>query len=231
MIRLDKYLAEAGIGTRSQVKKMIRDGRVKINGEAVKHADTKVDEETDIVTFDEEEVFFSEFVYIMLNKPQGYISASRGWDPNVIDLIAEPFRNLFPVGRLDKDTEGLLLITNDGQLAHELLAPKKLIEKEYYTEVDIPLSEEDIRKIETGISWHEETYRPAVYKKISDHAMTLSVTEGKYHEIKRMIQALGSRVTYLKRIRMKNLKLDESLKPGEYRFLSEDELADLRADG
>ena len=151
MIRLDKYLAEAGVGTRSQVKKAVRDGRVKINGETVKHADLKVDEETDIVTFDDEEVYFSEFVYFMLNKPQGYISASRGWDPNVIDLIAEPYRNLFPVGRLDTDTEGLLLISNDGQLAHELLSPKKLIEKEYYTEVDIPLIQEDINRIESGI--------------------------------------------------------------------------------
>ena len=227
MIRLDKYLAEAGVGTRSQVKKAVRDGRVKINGETVKHADLKVDEETDIVTFDDEEVYFSEFVYFMLNKPQGYISASRGWDPNVIDLIAEPYRNLFPVGRLDKDTEGLLLISNDGQLAHELLSPKKLIEKEYYTEVDIPLTEEDISRIESGIEWHGESYRPAKYKKISDHAMTLTITEGRYHEIKRMMLALGSKVTYLKRIRMKNLVLDETLKPGEYRFLTQEELDDL----
>ena len=229
MIRLDKYLAEAGVGTRSQVKKAIRDGHVKINGEIAKHADIKVDEDHDIVQFDDEEVWFSEFVYIMLNKPQGYISASRGWDPNVIDLIAEPFRNLFPVGRLDKDTEGLLLITNDGQLAHELLSPKKQIEKEYYTEISVPLNDEDIEKIRNGITWHEETYRPAEYKKISDYSCTLTVTEGKYHEIKRMIQALGSEVTYLKRIRMKNLVLDETLKPGEYRFLSEEELNDLKA--
>ena len=229
MIRLDKYLAEAGVGTRSQVKKAVRDGRVKINGETVKHSDLKVDEETDIVTFDDEEVYFSEFVYFMLNKPQGYISASRGWDPNVIDLIAEPYRNLFPVGRLDKDTEGLLLISNDGQLAHELLSPKKLIEKEYYTEVDIPLTEEDISRIESGIEWHGESYRPAKYKKISDHAMTLTVTEGRYHEIKRMIEACGSKVTYLKRVRMKNLVLDENLKPGEYRFLTPEEIDDLKA--
>lgn len=229
MIRLDKYLAEAGVGTRSQVKKAVRDGRVKINGETVKHADLKVDEESDIVTFDDEEVYFSEFVYFMLNKPQGYISASRGWDPNVIDLIAEPYRNLFPVGRLDKDTEGLLLISNDGQLAHELLSPKKLIEKEYYTEVDIPLTQEDISRIESGIEWHGESYRPAKYKKISDHAMTLTVTEGRYHEIKRMIEACGSKVTYLKRVRMKNLVLDENLKPGEYRFLTPEEIDDLKA--
>lgn len=229
MIRLDKYLAEAGVGTRSQVKKAVRDGRVKINGETVKHADLKVDEQSDIVTFDDEEVYFSEFVYFMLNKPQGYISASRGWDPNVIDLIAEPYRNLFPVGRLDKDTEGLLLISNDGQLAHELLSPKKLIEKEYYTEVDIPLTQVDINRIESGIEWHGESYRPAKYKKISDHAMTLTVTEGRYHEIKRMIEACGSKVTYLKRVRMKNLVLDENLKPGEYRFLTPEEIDDLKA--
>lgn len=227
MIRLDKFLAEAGVGTRSQVKKAVRDGHVKINGETVKHADTKVDEDNDVVTFDDEEVYYTGFVYIMLNKPQGYISASQGWDPNVIDLIEEPFRNLFPVGRLDKDTEGLLLITNDGQLAHELLSPKKLIEKEYYAEVDIPLNEEDVKKISEGISWHGETYRPAKYKKISEHAMTLTITEGRYHEIKRMMLALGSKVTYLKRIRMKNLVLDETLKPGEYRFLTQQELDGL----
>ena len=147
----------------------------------------------------------------------------------MVDLIAEPYRNLFPVGRLDKDTEGLMLITNDGQLAHDLLSPKKQIEKEYYTEVDIPLTEEDIKKIEAGITWHDEVYRPAKYRRISDHAMTITVTEGKYHEVKRMIQALGSEVTYLKRIRMKNLTLDETLKPGEYRYLTEEELDDLRA--
>lgn len=229
MNRLDKYLATAGVGTRSEVKKLIRDGHIKVNGETAKKADMKVDEEHDIVTFDDEEVYYSEFVYFMLNKPAGYISASSGWDPNVIDLIGEPYRNLFPVGRLDKDTEGLLLITNDGQLGHELLAPKKHVEKEYYVEIDIPLTEEDIEKIESGITWKEETYKPAKYKKISDNSFTLVITEGKYHEIKRMMLALGSKVTYLKRLRMKNLVLDETLRPGEYRPLTDEEVEDLRA--
>ena len=229
MNRLDKYLAASGIGTRSEVKKYIRDCRVTVNGEIVRHADMKVNEEKDRVCFDGEPVSWSEFVYFMLNKPHGYISATSGWDPNVLDLIAEPFRNLFPVGRLDKDTEGLLLITNDGQLGHELLAPKKHVEKEYYVEIDIPLSEEDIEQISRGITYKDETYKPAVYKKISDTSFTLVITEGKYHEIKRMMLALGSKVTYLKRLRMKDLVLDESLKPGEYRYLTEEEIASLKA--
>lgn len=228
MNRLDKYLATAGIGTRSEVKKLIRDGRVKVNGVTAKHADMKVDEENDEVLFDDEPVSYSEFVYFMLNKPAGYISATSGFEPNVLDLIIEPFRNLFPVGRLDKDTEGLLLITNDGQLGHELLAPRKHVEKEYYVEVDLPLSDEEIARIESGITWKDETYKPAKYKKISDTSFTLVITEGRYHEIKRMMLAVGSKVTYLKRLRMKDLVLDEDLKPGEYRYLTDEEIASLK---
>ena len=228
MNRLDKYLATAGIGTRSEVKKLIRDGHVKVNGVTAKHADMKVDEENDEVLFDDEPVSYSEFVYFMLNKPAGYISATSGFDPNVLDLIPESFRNMFPVGRLDKDTEGLLLITNDGQLGHELLAPKKHVEKEYYVEVDLPLSDEEIARIESGITWKDETYKPAKYKKISDTSFTLVITEGRYHEIKRMMLAVGSKVTYLKRLRMKDLVLDEDLKPGQYRYLTDEEIASLK---
>lgn len=228
MSRLDKRLASSGVGTRSQVKKLIRDGYVTVNGQTVRQADFKVDDEKDIVCFDGEVLEYRQYVYFMLNKPQGYISASRGWEPNVVDLITEPYKNLFPVGRLDKDTEGLLLITNDGQLGHELLSPKKHVEKEYYAEISVPLSEDDIDLIESGITWKDETYRPAKYKKISDYSCLLTITEGKYHEIKRMMNALGSEVTYLKRIRMKNLILDDDLSPGEYRPLSEEEIEDLR---
>ena len=229
MIRLDKLLASGGAGTRSQVKKIIRDGLVTVNGEVVKHADTQVDEYSDVIVCDGIEITYAEFVYYMLNKPQGYISASTGWDPNVVDLILEPYKNLFPVGRLDKDTEGLLLITNDGQLAHELLSPKKHVEKEYYVEFDIPLTQEGIETIEKGVILKDEQFKPAVYKKISDTSCTLTITEGKYHEIKRMMMAAGTKVTYLKRIRMKNLVLDETLEPGDYRELSTEELEDLKA--
>jgi 16S rRNA pseudouridine516 synthase len=182
------------------------------------------------VTVDGNEVHYQKFVYYMLNKPQGYISATEGQDPVVLDLIDEPYKDLFPCGRLDKDTTGLLLITNDGPLAHRLLSPKHHVEKEYIVTHESPLSEADIRKMAEGITWQSETYRPAVCRTIDDHTCSLIISEGKFHEIKKIFEALGNKVTALARIRMKNLVLDGSLAPGEYRPLSEEELKDLRAD-
>ena len=229
-MRLDKLLADCGFGTRSEVKKMIRNGWVEVNGIAARSGDQKVDENTDTVTVDGNEVHYQKFVYFMLNKPQGYISATEGQDPVVLDLIDEPYKDLFPCGRLDKDTTGLLLITNDGPLAHRLLSPKHHVEKEYIVTHESPLSEADIRKMAEGITWQSETYRPAVCRTIDDHTCSLIISEGKFHEIKKIFEALGNKVTALARIRMKNLVLDGSLAPGEYRPLSEEELKDLRAD-
>ena len=215
MLRLDRILANARVGSRSEVKKLVKEKRVRVNGEIAKSSDMRVDENTAEIFVDDIPVIYEKYVYYMLNKPAGYISATEGKNcPTVLDLIAEDYKGMFPCGRLDKDTEGLLMITNDGPLAHELLSP---------------LTEEDIAKIESGVTYNGESYKPAVYKKISDTSCTLMIQEGKYHEIKFIFNSVGDKVVYLKRLRMKNLVLDETLKPGEYRPLTKEELEDLRS--
>lgn len=227
-MRLDRLLSNAHVGTRSQVKKLVKDGRVKVNGEKAKQSSIQVDEVNDHITVDDMQVIYEEHMYLMLNKPAGYISATEGNVPTVMDLIYEDNNGLFPCGRLDKDTEGLLLITNDGPLAHKLLSPKHHVEKEYYVEHDLDMSEDDVKRLEEGIYYNGENYKPAKVNLISNKSCTLTITEGKYHEIKFMFNALGDKVTYLKRLRMKNLILDETLKPGEYRYLTEEEINDLK---
>lgn len=228
-MRLDRMLSNAHVGTRSQVKKLVKDKRVKVNGMIAKTSSMQIDENNDEVTVDEQYVLYEEHMYLMLHKPAGYISATEGRVPTVMDLIYEDNNGLFPCGRLDKDTEGLLLITNDGPLAHVLLSPKHHVEKEYYVEHSLEMSEDDIHRLETGITYNGETYKPAKVKLLTPTSCNLTITEGKYHEIKFMFQALGDKVTYLKRLRMKNLVLDEKLKPGEYRYLTEEEIEDLKA--
>lgn len=228
-MRLDRFLSNAHAGTRSQVKKLVKDGRVKVNGITAEKSSIQINENTDFITLDDEPVIFARYCYYMLNKPAGYISATEGNVPLVMDLIQEEDAGMFPCGRLDKDTEGLLLITNDGPLAHRLLSPKHHVEKEYYVELAIPVSEDDIERIAAGISYGGETYQPAVYTPRTDYSGTIILKEGKYHEIKEIFKSLGNHVTYLKRIRMKNLVLDTSLKPGQYRPLTEEELEDLKS--
>ncbi len=228
-MRLDRMLSNAHVGTRSQVKKLVKDKRVKVNGMIAKTSSMQIDENNDEVTVDEQYVLYEEHMYLMLHKPAGYISATEGRVPTVMDLIYEDNNGLFPCGRLDKDTEGLLLITNDGPLAHVLLSPKHHVEKEYYVEHALEMSEDDIHRLETGITYNGETYKPAKVELLTPTSCNLTITEGKYHEIKFMFQALGDKVTYLKRLRMKNLVLDEKLKPGEYRYLTEEEIEDLKA--
>lgn len=229
-MRLDRMLSNAHAGTRSQVKKLVKQGRVKVNGIQAKTSSMQIDEKQDVVTLDEQPIIYEEHMYLMLNKPSGYISATIGHVPTVMDLIHEDNNGLFPCGRLDKDTEGLLLITNDGPLAHHLLSPKHHVEKEYYVEHALEMSVDDIKRIETGITYNGETYKPAKVYMITPTSCNLTITEGKYHEIKFMFQALGDKVTYLKRLRMKNLVLDERLKPGEYRYLTDEEIDDLKTD-
>lgn len=229
MMRLDRFLANNRMGTRSQVKKMVKQGRVCVNHQVVKDDALKIDEACDHITIDGQVVVFQKYVYYMLHKPKGYISATSSHHvPTVLDLIHEADKGLFPCGRLDKDTEGLLLITNDGPLAHELLSPKKHVEKEYYVEHTLPLTPQDIEQIEQGICFQGIQYQPATYIPKSETSCHLIIHEGKYHEIKKIFQAVGDHVTYLKRLRMKNLILDPSLKPGEYRPLTSQEIADLQ---
>lgn len=241
MIRLDKYLADMGVGTRQEVKKYIRQGKVTVDGVVVKRPEQKVDEDEEDVRVDGKQIGYASLEYYMLNKPAGVVSATK--DPReetVVSLIGSRKRkDLFPVGRLDKDTEGLLLITNDGALAHRLLSPKKHVEKCYYAEVEGRVTEEDVeafaKGVDIGTVAQEEWTRPArleILSREEEGAGTLSrirliIEEGKYHQVKRMFQAVGKRVRYLKRERMGTLELDEQLKPGEYRPLTEEELKRL----
>lgn len=235
-MRLDKYLAEMGVATRQEVKKQIRQGKVTVNGTVVKAADTKIDETCDEVTIGGLNISYVSYEYYMLNKPGGVVSATEDRrDTTVIDLIKDKKRkDLFPVGRLDKDTEGLLLITNDGDLAHRLLAPKKHVDKVYYAKIDGMVTEEDVKRFAEGIdigAEEEEMTRPAkldIMKSAEESEIRLTIHEGKFHQVKRMFLAVGKEVTYLKRERMGTLCLDENLKPGEYRLLTEEEIENVR---
>ncbi|NLP35733.1 MAG: rRNA pseudouridine synthase [Clostridiales bacterium] len=232
-LRLDKFLADMGIGTRSEIKSWIRKGRVKVNNIVVKKPETKVTLDDDIY-FDERKVSYQKLVYYMLHKPAGVISATRdNFSQTVLDLITDKKRkDLFPVGRLDKDTEGLLLITNDGELAHQLLSPKKHVDKVYYAKVKGVVTEEDQRAFQEGVLI-EDNYRtlPAqltILKSDSISEIKLTIQEGKFHQVKRMFLAVGKEVIYLKRLSMGPLKLDEQLQPGEYRELTENEVLQLK---
>ena len=232
-IRLDKYLADMGKGTRSEVKKAIGKGLVRVNNEIVKKPETKLDTDSDNVLFDGVLVGYAQYEYYMLNKPAGVISATEDKrEKTVIDLITEKKRkDLFPVGRLDRDTEGLLLITNDGELAHRLLSPSKHVDKVYYAKIDGKVTIEDVEAFQQGVDIGEEKLtRPAklrILKSGTQSEIELTICEGKFHQVKRMFQAVGKEVVYLKRLQMGTLILDESLKLGEYRELTEQEIADL----
>lgn len=232
-IRLDKYLADMGKGTRSEVKKAISKGLVRVNNVIVKKPETKLDTDSDHVLFDGVLVGYAQHEYYMLNKPAGVISATEDKrEKTVIDLIIEKKRkDLFPVGRLDRDTEGLLLISNDGELAHRLLSPSKHVDKVYYAKIDGEVTIEDVEAFQQGFDIGEEKLtRPAklrVLKSGTQSEIELTICEGKFHQVKRMFQAVGKEVVYLKRLQMGTLILDESLKPGEYRELTEQEIADL----
>ena len=236
MIRLDKYLADMSIGTRQEVKKYIRQGRVKINEDIIKKPEYKIREDEDKITFDGAPVAYETFEYYMLNKPAGVISATEDKrDKTVLDLIKEKKRkDLFPVGRLDKDTEGLLLITNDGALAHRLLSPKKHVDKCYYAKISGGVTEEDVRvfkeRINIGTQEEPEWTMPAELKILEKGTVSrirLTIWEGKFHQVKRMFLAVGKEVVYLKRERMGALVLDEELAPGEDRKLTDSELKSI----
>lgn len=238
-IRLDKFLADMGKGTRSQLKEAVRKGRVKVNGEIVKKADIKVQIPEDEVCLDGTPVSYVTMEYYMLNKPQGVVSATEDRKyQTVVDLIGEKSRkDLFPVGRLDIDTEGLLLITNDGILAHNLLAPKKHVDKIYAAICEGHVPESAIRDFSEGILLPDGLKcLPAKleilkYSETNGEALTevqLTIREGKFHQVKRMMEAVGCPVRFLKRLTMGPLTLDKTLKPGEYRSLTENELELLK---
>ena len=233
MMRLDKYLADMGIGTRTEIKKYVRQGKVKVDGVVVKSPEIKVNPDVQTVSYLDQSVSYEKFEYYMLNKPAGVVSATTDEkDKTVIDLItAKKRKDLFPVGRLDKDTEGVLLITNDGELAHRLLAPKKHVDKVYYAKVKGKVTEEDVKAFKEGVSLGQgEMARPAALEiLVSDEIseIRLTIQEGKFHQVKRMFISVGKEVVYLKRLSMGSLVLDEKLPLGAYRPLTNKELEQL----
>ncbi len=225
-MRLDKYLAEMGAGTRKEIGKAVRAGRVTVNGQTVKNAAMQVTAE-DEVSMDGVSVEYEEYVYYMLNKPAGVISATEdARERTVLDLISERQRKgLFPVGRLDRDTEGLLLITNDGGLAHRLLSPRHHVDKVYYARLDGPVGEAEKALFAQGLKVDETLTALPAELEILEPATEVRVTirEGKFHQVKRMFEAVGREVLYLKRLSMGPLALEESLPQGAYRRLTAEE--------
>ncbi len=229
--RLDKFLCDLNIGTRSQVKNFIQKGLVTVNDEIIKKPEYKVSD-ADIVCYQGQALSNEEYAYYMLHKPAGIISATEDKvQQTVLDYFKdEPCKNLYPVGRLDKDTEGLLLITNDGELGHHLLSPRHHIPKTYYVELLRPVNTEDIRLLEEGIDIGEKRVTlPAKIETVVENTLYITITEGKYHQIKRMFEAVDNKVQYLKRISMGELALDETLPIGQYRRLTHEEIQYLKS--
>lgn len=229
-MRLDRFLCEMNMGTRSQVKAALRQGLVTVNGQATLDPGLKIDEQNDSVCFQGQALHYRKFVYYMLNKPAGVVSATRdNTADTVVSLLGkDALKDIFPVGRLDKDTTGLLLLTNDGELAHRLLSPKKHVDKVYRVTVEHPLSEEDKTRLEQGVDIGEENITlPARVEAVSGKEILLAIHEGRFHQVKRMLQAVGNGVLSLERVGFGGLTLGGSLKPGEYRELTKQEVDSL----
>ncbi|HCN60972.1 MULTISPECIES: pseudouridine synthase [Mammaliicoccus] len=227
-MRLDKFLANAGIGTRKEVKKFLKKNLVSVNEEIVKKPEMHINPEEDVITFDDIPIEYEPVVYLMMNKLAGYISATEDDEhETVIDIVPEYMHlDLFPVGRLDKDTEGLLLLTNDGKFSHQLMSPKHKVPKKYYVEVDGHISENATEIFKKGIDLGDFTSSPSELEIIENDESSkafVTIYEGKFHQVKRMFQSIGCEVTYLKRIQIADLELDELLELGEYRHLMEED--------
>ena len=237
MERLDKIISNLGYGSRKEIKALVKKGLVKVDGEIVKDNGLLIDPEKSVININGEDLFYREYIYLMMNKPAGVISATYDKrDETVIDLLymEDQVFEPFPVGRLDKDTVGLLLLTNDGDLNHKLISPKYHVDKVYYAEINAPITEKDIKAFENGVTL-DDGYKCKEGKleiiSSSDEGSEVMVTiqEGKYHQVKRMFEALGKTVVYLKRTEFGGLPLDQDLEEGEYRELTEDELALLKS--
>ncbi|SFE95370.1 pseudouridine synthase [Alteribacillus iranensis] len=229
-MRIDKLLANTGFGSRKEVKKLLKSGTVEADGEKLKNGATHVNPETQEITVRGETLHYQKFIYLMLNKPQGVVSATEDNLHNtVIDLLEfeDAVREPFPVGRLDKDTEGLLLLTNDGKFAHSLTSPNKKVPKVYQAELAKSITENDMRAFEEGILLDDGYQtKPAQLESLdqSGRHIQVTITEGKFHQVKRMFEARENKVLFLKRVKIGYLSLDPKLGKGEYRDLSQDEL-------
>ena len=235
-MRLDKYLVACAVGSRTEVKNVLKAGRVTVNGKKEKSAKLQINEDTDEICFDGQKLDYEEFVYYMMNKPQGVISATEdSKHKTVLDLLDDLARSkeVFPVGRLDIDTHGLLLLTNDGKLAHALLSPKRHVDKTYLAQVNGIMTDEDIETFAQGIPLKDFTCQPAKLELVSidreknQSLVRVTIAEGKFHQVKRMVAYCGKEVVNLKRLTMGTLTLDENLKRGEWRRLTKEELEGL----
>ena len=235
-MRLDKFLVACAVGSRTEVKNFLKTGRVTVNGKKEKSAKLQIDEETDEICFDGQKLDYEEFVYYMMNKPQGVISATE--DPKhktVLDLLDDYARakEVFPVGRLDIDTHGLLLLTNDGKLAHALLSPKRHVDKTYLARINGVMTDADVETFAQGVPLKDFTCQPAKLELVSidkekeESLVRVTIAEGKFHQVKRMVAYCGKEVVDLQRLTMGTLTLDEELKRGEWRRLSKEELEGL----
>lgn len=236
-IRLDKMICNLGYSTRSQLKKEMKTGCVTVNGQIVKDSSLIVDSDIDVVTYYNETINYIKYIYLMMNKPQGVISATEDYHcaKTVIDLLDDFSKNFqpFPVGRLDKDTEGLLLLTNDGKLAHNMLSPRKHVDKTYFAYIEGRLTDNDIKAFNEGVTFLDDGYKtmPAKLEIIKSNDISeckVTIKEGKFHQVKRMFEAVDKRVIYLKRLSMGAIKLDEELNLGEYRELNDEEMLLLK---
>ncbi|WP_251937350.1 pseudouridine synthase [Streptococcus sp. Marseille-Q0941] len=232
-MRLDKFLVACAVGSRTDVKNLLKAGRVTVNGKKEKSAKLQINEETDEVCFDGQKLDYEEFVYYMMNKPQGVISATEdSKHRTVLDLLDDLARTkeVFPVGRLDIDTHGLLLLTNDGQLAHALLSPKRHVDKTYLAQVKGIMTQEDVETFAKGIPLKDFTCQPGKLEILSvdsnkdESQVRVTIAEGKFHQVKRMVAYCGKEVVDLQRLTMGTLVLDENLKRGEWRRVSQEEL-------
>ena len=232
-MRLDKFLCDQNIGTRSQVKEFIKKGQVTVNGQVIRKPETKVDELSDTVVCQGQPIRYRKYSYYMLNKPEGVVSATNdNTAPTVVSLLTVPEqKDLFPVGRLDKDTTGLLLLTNDGALSHDLLSPRKHVDKTYFVKLREPLKQEYEAALENGIDIGEEALTlPAKLEICSEDRKNclLTIHEGKFHQVKRMFQSAENEVVFLKRMSMGSLTLDKALETGQYRPLTQEEIERLK---
>lgn len=231
MERIDKIIANQTGYTRKEVKELVRGKRIIVNGEIISKSDLKVNSDKDEIILDGQELNIKKYIYLILNKPKGYISATEDRTmPTVLDLLSDEYshRNLFPAGRLDKDTTGLMIITDDGEFAHDILSPKKHVSKTYNVIIDIPMTENMVTGFKNGISLNDGKCKSANLKITGTNTGIVTLTEGRYHQIKRMFGCFGAKVVELERIAIGNLKLPSNLKLGQSRELTPKELEQIK---
>lgn len=233
-MRLDKFIVESGLASRTEISRAAKNGAITVNGEIVRRASGHIDPVCDKVTYCGREVIYREFTYIMLNKPEGYVSAtSDDLSPTVLELLSPELQKigLFPCGRLDKNTLGLMLLTNNGPLSHKLLSPKNHVDKKYYFEVKFPISANDVSDLESGVDIGGYMTAPCRVEMIDEKHGYITLTEGKYHQIKLMAEAVHNQITFLERVTFGPIKLDRNLSRGEWRYLTEEEQKMLESRG